>query len=223
MTDYQALQLLKGAGIVGARAIEDTGRLILMIRRGDSTADVPVAEFRSGIQSRIAALEEEKREVLRNSYAARAVTTFTVGGSAPLTMEALKSNDQLTKEERLEKTQRLMAVDAGIKKERSLNLALAHLQIHSKNLLPQLRVHLDPPPEETAVRHSSGKQLWTRGVKAAALFCLHEGQRRNADDQVLLEVCTEFVQRYEIKDEVDYSAERLFQNVRQVRLLDSYE
>ncbi len=223
MTDFQALQLLKAAGIVGARPLENTPQLLLTVRRGATTIDVPMTEYRAGLQIRVRALEEEKKEILKNSYATRTTATFTVGGSAPLTMEALKSNDKLTKEERIDKTQRLMAVDAGMKKERSLLLALAHLQVHAQDLLPKLRPGPSLEPAEESLQLQNRKQLWTRGVKAAALYCLHQGQKQQADDGKLFLVCKEFIENFVIEDDADYSAERLFENVRQVRLLDSYE
>ncbi len=223
MTDFQALQLLRAAGIVGARPAERTSNLLLTVRRGESIIDVPMPEFRAGLQVRVRALEDERKEILKNSYATRASTTFSVGGGTPLTMPAFKSNEKLTKEERIDKTHRLMDVDAGMKKERGLLLALVHLQVHAKDLLPKLKPAPKPDPRDSALALEHRKQLWTRGVKAAALYCLHEGQKRQADDQALLMLCREFFEKYTMEDDADYSAERLFENVRQVRLLDSYE
>ncbi len=221
MTDYQAVQLLKAAGIVDARPMENSLKMLLSVRRGEAIIDIPLTEFREGLHKRVRVLDDEKKEILKNAFAARASATFTVGGSAPLTMQAFKSNNQLTKEERREKTRLLMDIDAGMKKERSLLLALAHLQVNSKDVLPQLRPKPSTPPPQEVPPLVNGKQIWTRGVKAAAVHCLHEAEKRQADDRMLFLICKEFLSQFSIEDEVDYPVDRLFENVRQVRLLES--
>ena len=223
MTDHQALQLFKTAGIISARSLEGTPSLQLSMKKGDSTVEILLTDLRAELQSRVKVLEEERREILKNTYASRATTTFTMGGSSPMTMEALKRNDQLTSQERIEKTDRLMAIDGRVKSDRGLLLALAHLQVNSKDLLPKLTPDSTKPATAVESIHPSGKKLWTRGLKAAALYCLHESQRRKADDRALFVLCEEFFENYFIEDEGDYSPEKLFQNVRQVRLLDTFE
>lgn len=222
MTDHQALQLIKAAGIVGARAPESAGNLVLTVRRGDATFDVPLREFRANLQRRVRVLEEERRDIMRNAFASPATASFTLSGSDLLSMKALKRNDQLTKEERTDKTNRLLSVDANMKKERGLLLALAHLQVHTPDLLPKLQPVRIAPARPQAPARKDGKNIWTRGVKAAALHCLQEARDSKGDDNALRRVCAKFLEKYVIEDETDYSPEKLFENVRQVRLLDRF-
>ncbi|MGA9119413.1 MAG: hypothetical protein WB699_08600, partial [Bacteroidota bacterium] len=155
-------------------------------------------------------------------FASRTKTTFTLGGGEPTTLEALKRNEQLSKEEREDKTSRLTDLDSRARKRRGILLALTHLQVHSANLLPKMSPSSPATPKDPP-RGPAGKKLWTKGVKAAALHCLREAQRTKVDDQALLLLCKEFLEKYSIDNEPDYSAETLFQNVRQVRLLDTIE
>jgi hypothetical protein len=222
MTDFQALELLRGAGIVGAHPLEDTARLVLSIRRGGTIQEVSLRDLRSEVQNELKRLDEEKQDVLRNLYAGRVLTTFSLGGGQPTTMEALKRNDQLTPEEQTDKVTRLSGIDAQAKDHRSLLLALTHFQVHSADLLPRLA----PGPgklQESEPERRAGKELWTKGVKSAALFCLREAQRTRADDSALMVLCRGFLERYEIDGDPDYTAETLFQNARQVRQLDILE
>jgi len=222
MTDHQAIQLMKAAGIVSARAPEHSASLVLTVQRGDARFEIPLRDFRSNLQRRVRVLEEERREILRNAFATPATTSFTLSGSDLLSMKALKRNDQLSKEERTDKTNRLLSVDANMRKERGLLLALAHLQIHTTDLLPKLQpVQMVPAPSPTPVRQD-GREVWTRGVKAAALHCLNEARNSTDDDDTLRRICVSFLATYIIEDETDYTPERLFENVRQVRLLDRF-
>jgi hypothetical protein len=220
MTDYQVLQLLKAAGIEAVRKQENSARLLLTVRRGAEVLDVPLAEYRSELQSSVKELEEKKHDVLKNSYASRVMTEFTIGGGAPVKMEALKRDDQLSGDEKADKLRRLGEIDAETKRFRALMLALTHLQVHAAELLPQLRGKEVQPAQEVPVQTKEGKLVWSKGVKAAAMFCHTEAKRARTDDTGLLRICTAFLQRSEITDDPGLTPEQLCNIVRQIRLLD---
>jgi hypothetical protein len=221
MTDFQVLQQLKAAGVVGVRKEEGSTRLILVQRSKEGESEIPLGRYKTDLQSGIKQLEEEKKEVQRNFFAGRQAVEFSLPGGGPMKMEALKSDSQLSAQERSEKSGRLAALDTEAKKRRSLLMALAHLQVNIKELLPKLN---PPSPLSAPVsRDSGGKTLWTRGMKAAALFCLAEGKKIKADDAALLALCRAFLDRYAVEEEDGYSAEQLFNNVRQIRQLDALD
>ncbi len=221
MTDFQVLQLLKAAGVVSVRKEEGSVRLYLVQRSMEGESEIPLGRFKTDLQSGIKQLEEEKKEVQRNFFAGRQAIEFSLPGGGPMKMEALKSDSQLSAQERAEKAGRLAALDTEAKKRRSLLMALAHLQVNIKELLPKLNPP-SPPPGPVS-RDSGGKTVWTRGMKAAARFCLTEGKKIKADDTALLTLCRVFLDRYAIEEEDGYTAEQLFNNVRQIRQLDSLD
>lgn len=223
MTDQQVLQLLKSAGVESVEKEGAGRRLLLHFRSHGFASDVTLTNFRTDLQKKIRSLEEQKQDTLKNTFASRVIAEFSMGGSAPIRMEALKRDDQLTREERDDKSRKLVALDAEMKQQRTLLLALSHLQVHMADLLPLLRPRRTAEKPMSPQAQTDGREVWDRGVKAAARHCLSEGKRFQADETALLEICRLFLERYLIKGEPSYTAEQLLNNARQIRLLDTLE
>ena len=169
-------------------------------------------------------LGEQVHTVEENSFAQRVKVRISLGGDESREMEVLKSNNQLTQEERLEKKRLLSELDLEIKHCQAVLAALRYLQVYHREISGKLKgivpeaVSLRPEPSSRV-----GKVLWTKGVNSAAHHCHSEGKRQQASDAHLLQLCEAFLARYVIQEEPAYTSEQLFNNVRQIRLLDASE
>ena len=216
--------VLLPAGIVNVRKEETGARLILTFREASEEHDMPLAQYKSSLQEQIKGLDEQRQDVNKNTFASRITGEFHLGGGGPMMMEVLKKNEQLSRDERLEKTMRLQSIDSDLKKRRGMLQVLSHLQVHAVELLPEWAPKpVLAPTVSTSESPSAGKQIWARGVKSAALLCLAESRRAQGSDRVLLEICRRFLLAHTISDEPDYTPEQLFNNARQIRLLDSLD
>jgi hypothetical protein len=223
MTHFQALQILRAAGIVMVRKELNGPRLVLTFKEGATERDMLLSQYKAALQEQIKGFDEQRQEVTKNMFAARIMGEFSLGGGNPMKMEVLKKNEQLSRDERIEKTQRLMEIDNELKKRRGMLQVLSHLQVHQVELLPEFLPKKVVPVPTKGDQTLNGKAVWNRGVKFAVLYCLSESKKAHAADEATFEICKKFLETYAIPEDPDYTPEQLFNNLRQIRLLEAHD
>ena len=88
-----------------------------------------------------------------------------------------------------------------------------YLQIHYRELQPRL-TRRDVPLDALLGAQEEGRQVWTRGIKSAANYCIKEAAKPANAGRSTLEICREFLQHYVLQGEEEYSAEQLHRNCR---------
>ena len=113
------------------------------------------------------------------------------------------------------------AVNEQINKElqhrRRVIDAMNYIQVHFHEIAHKLV----PGGGGTTVRTSrDGREIWNKGLKPAALFCLKQFPEAIRQGRTELDVCRDFLARHEFSGENQYTAEQLLNAAVQIRLLD---
>jgi hypothetical protein len=218
MTESQFLQLIDEFHVAHVFR-PDGGKIMLMISGVGGTETLTVSEYKNRAQEMLGELEDRKRDVEENRFAVPLSGELPTGENRTLRVQYVKKNEQLTREEEVEKTRLLRTLDAAMAQQRMAVGAMNYLQIHFKELQPRFakrEVLLEPG----VVRADGAKVRWTRGIKSAALFCLKEGNKPANAGKSALDLCRDFLLTYTIAGEEDYTPEQLCRNMQQILLLD---
>jgi hypothetical protein len=218
MTESQFLQLIDEFHVAHVFK-PDGGKIMLTISGEGGTETLTVTEYKNRAQEMLDELEDRKREVEENRFAVPLAGELPTGENRTLRVQYVKKNEQLTREEEVEKTRLLRTLDAAMARQRMVVGSMNYLQIHFKELQPRFakrEVLLEPG----AARADGAKVQWTRGIKSAALFCLKEGNKPANAGKSALDLCRDFLVTYTIAGEEDYTPEQLCRNMQQILLLD---
>ena len=218
MTESQFLQLIDEFHVAHVFR-PDGGKIMLTISGEGGTETLTVSEYKNRAQEMLGELEDRKREVEENRFAMPLAGELPTGENRTLRVEYVKKNEQLTREEEVEKTRLLRSLDAAMARQRMVVGAMNYLQIHFKELQPRFATR-EVPPEPGIVRADGVKIRWTKGIKSAALFCLKEGNKPANAGKSALDLCRDFLVTYTIAGEEDYTPEQLCRNMQQILLLD---
>lgn len=221
MTEQQCMQVLDELQVKHVVKPEG-GRIMLSIAGPGGGETLTVTELKGRLTHAIAELEDRKNEIEQNAFASMLVGQLPTGGDRSVEVKYLKRNDQLTPEEEEEKRRLLLEVSAEMSHHRTIIGAMNYLQVHLRELQPKLlRREL---PLEMILRGTDGAKLrWTKGIKSAALYCLKESQKAPNAGKRPLELCREFLSRYTIDGDEDYTPEQLYGNMQQIVQLDRGE
>ena len=218
MTESQFLQLIDEFHVVQVFKPEG-GKIMLTISGEGGTETLTASEHKTRAQGILGELEDRKREVEENRFAVPLAGELPTGENRTLQVQYVKKNDQLTREEEIEKIRLMRSLDATMARQRMVVGAMNYLQIHFKELQPRL-ARREVPPEPGVVRADGMKVRWTKGIKSAALFCLKEGNKPANAGKSSLDLCRDFLVTYRIVGEEDYTPEQLCRNIQQILLLD---
>jgi hypothetical protein len=218
MTESQFLQLMDEFHVAHVFKPDD-GKIMLTVSNEGATETLTASEFKNRALEMLGELEDRKREAEENRFAVPLAGDLPTGEHRTLRVEYVKKNEQLTREEEVEKTRLLRSLDAALARQRMVVGAMNYLQIHFKELQPRF-VMREVPPEPGVVRSDGVKVQWTKGIKSAALFCLKEGNRPANAGKSALDLCRDFLVTYSIAGEEDYTPEQLCRNMQQILLLD---
>jgi len=218
MTESQFLQLIEEFHVAHVFK-PDGGKIMLTVSNEGATETLTVSEYKNRAQEMLGELGDRKREVEENRFAVPLAGELPTGENRTLRVEYVKKNEQLTRDEEVEKTRLLRALGADMARQRMVVGAMNYLQIHFKELQPRF-ARREVPPEPGVVRADGVKVRWTKGIKSAALFCLKECQKPANTGKSALDLCRDFLVTYTIDGEEDYTPEQLCRNVQQILLLD---
>jgi hypothetical protein len=144
-----------------------------------------------------------------------------LGGSKTSEVQYLKRDDQLTAEELDTKKRLLEEIEAAVARHRIVIAAMNHLQVNYRELQGRLQTLGRPSGSPGGVQAPGGGRMpWTKGIKSAALHCIRESKKPENAGKSELDLCREFLAHYVIQEDDDYSAEHLYRNIQQVKLLD---
>ena len=110
-------------------------------------------------------------------------------------------------------------VASDISRFRRIIGGMNYLQIHYRDLQRALTRRVIPLEATLGVREE-GRQVWTRGIRAAASYCIKEAAKPANAGRSTIEICREFLRHYVMQDEEGYSPEQLLANVQQILHLD---
>lgn len=218
MTESQFFQLIDEFHVVHVFKPEG-GKIMLTISGEGGTETLTASEHKNRAQEMLGELEDRKREVEENRFTVPLAGELPTGENRTLRVQYVKKNDQLTREEEIEKTRLLRSLDAAMARQRMVVGAMNYLQIHFKELQPRFAKR-EVPLEPGMVRADGVKVQWTKGIKSAALFCLKESTKPAHAGKSSLDFCRDFLVTYSIVGEEDYTPEQLCRNMQQILLLD---
>lgn len=222
MTEKQIFQLLAALGVSKVYKDKERGKIVLEIKTDGTPETLTVSEFKGRHVSAIRELEERKNEVRENRFAAPLEGDLSIGSRKGARMQFLKRDEQLTAEEREEKKRLFREFDEETSRHRVVISVMNHLQVHFEEMIPALETFSGMTAVQSVERVEQ-KAVWTKGIKSAALFCLRECRGATNEGRTQLDVAREFLSRYAIAGENDYTAEQLSNNIAQVRLLDQFD
>lgn len=212
MGDDQVLRLLSSLGVTGLTRDSRSGSLTMVVNSPEGTQELPVLDLKKRHVSALRELEEQRREVLENRFAAPLTAEVTALGGEKIPVNYWKSDRQLTHEEMESKKELLRALEQQVWHHQTVIAGMNYLQVHAREMMARLAVS-----SGKLVRRQGNRIVWTRGIKSAALYCLQQMERVGLSEQ---EACSRFLTEYVIKGEEGYTPERLLNNVRQIRQLD---
>lgn len=217
MTEQLVLDLLVSLGVVRIGRDEVSRKYLIHVVRDGATVVIPVTDYKSECQEQIAELEEQKQEVLQNRFTQPLSGEIGMGSASSMRVQYWKKDEQLSPLEQEEKDRRLAKIARELQAHRRIIDAMNYIQVHYREVAHKL---VPPPGAVTARAASGGRELWNKGLKPAALLCLKQFPEAVRQGKTELEVCREFLERYEFSGETQYTAEQLLNAAVQIRLLD---
>jgi hypothetical protein len=218
MTEQQFLNVLDDLHVVRVRRPEG-GKITLTVAGETGEETLTVSDLKSKTAATLAELEDLKREIQENQFASPLESEITTRDQQRMRVRYAKRDEQLTSEEGAEKLRLLREVDAGISRYRRIIGGMNYLQIHYRELQPTLTRRDMPLGALLGVREE-GRQVWTKGIKSAANYCIKEAAKPANVGRSAMEICREFLQHYVLQGEEEYSAEQLHRNIQQILRLD---
>ena len=218
MTEQQFLNVLDDLHVVRVRRPEG-GKITLTVAGETGEETLTVSDLKSRTAATLAELEDLKREIEENQFASPLESEITTRDHQRMRVRYAKRDEQLTNEEGAEKLRLLREVDAGISRYRRIIGGMNYLQIHYRELQPTLTRRDMPLGALLGVREE-GRQVWTKGIKSAANYCIKEAAKPANVGRSAMEICREFLQHYVLQGEEEYSAEQLHRNIQQILRLD---
>jgi hypothetical protein len=217
MTEQLVLDLLVSLGVVRIGRDETSRKyLVHFIREGNAEV-CTVTDYKHEHQEAIAELEEEKQEVQQNHFTPPLSGEIGMGATAPMRVQYWKKDEQLTPEEQQEKERRLAQIGKELQFRHRVIDAMNYIQVHYHEIAHKLV----PAAGAAGARSATGvKEVWNKGLKPAALFCLKQFPEAVRQGRTELDVCREFLARYEFAGESQHTAEQLLNAAVQIRLLD---
>jgi hypothetical protein len=218
MTQQQFLSLLDELRIFRVQRPEG-GKIMLTLAGEKGVETLTVSDFKSQTAAALAELEDRKTEIEENQFALPLEGEVATRNQKTMRVRYVKRNDQLTPEEGTEKERLLQGVAADIARHRRIIGGMNYLQIHYREL-QQTLTRRDVPLDTLMGVREQGRQVWTRGIKAAANYCIKEAAKPANEGRPVIEICREFFVHYVLQDEEDYSPEQLHRNIQQILRLD---
>jgi len=218
MTEQQFLNVLDDLHVVRVRRPEG-GKITLTVAGETGEETLTVSDLKSRTMATLAELEDLKREIQENQFASPLESEITTRDQQRMRVRYAKRDEQLTSEEGAEKLRLLREVDAGISRYRRIIGGMNYLQIHYRELQPTL-TRRDVPLDALLGAREEGRQVWTKGIKSAANYCIREAAKPANAGRSAMEICREFLQHYVLQGEEEYSAEQLHRNIQQILRLD---
>lgn len=218
MTEQQFIAVLDELQVLHVSRPEG-GRVTLVCRRDGQVMTYTVTDIKEEANAALADLDERKREIEENQFAMPLEGEISTRGDHMLRVRYAKRNDQLTAEEVKEKQLLLRHVAAEVAHQRLIIGGMNYLQVHYRELQPRL-MQRAIPLEGLEKKDVTGRRVWTRGIKSAALYCIKEGEKPANAGRPALDICREFFSQYALEDEDGYTPEMLHRNVQQILRLD---
>jgi hypothetical protein len=221
MTEQQLIAVLDELQVLHVTRPEG-GRVTLVCRRDGQVVTYTVTDIKEEANAALVDLDDRKKEIEENQFALPLEGEIATGGDHMMRVRYAKRNDQLTPEEVTEKQRLLREIMADMAHQRLIIGGMNYLQVHYRELQPRL-IQRAIPLEGLEKKDATGRRVWTRGIKSAALFCIKEGEKPANAGRPGLEICREFFMQYTLEDEDGYTPEMLYRNVQQIIRLDRSE
>ena len=218
-TYAQLLGLLEEAGVQRVSRDSATGRLRISVADASARAEMTMPEFKSRFVGKLKDLEDRRLEIMENRFAQPIVSEVAVGAYANVRMRFLKRDSQLTAHERADKRALLAAIDKEMRAARIMIAGLNHLQVHAASFTLPMSITA-PALEHGPGVAAGGRSVWRKGITSAALHCRNELRRGDSAGRSALDVCRDFLARYAIQEEPDYTPEQLQNNVLQLQVIE---
>jgi hypothetical protein len=221
MTQQQFLTLLDDLHVCRVRR-PDGGKITLTLGCESGMETLTASDLKSRTASALAELEDRKKEIEENQFASPLEAEIATGNHRTMVVRYAKRNDQLSPEEGVQKQRLLRDVVADISRHRRIIGGMNYLQVHYRELQPTL-TRRDVPLDAMLGAQERGRQVWTKGIKSAALFCIKEAAKPSNAGRPTIDICREFLQSYVVQGEEGYAADQLSRNMQQILLLDRAE
>ncbi len=221
MTEQQFLTLVDDLRILRVTRPEDG--VMTLIRTGENGLEtLTVSEVKAKATAVVAELEDRRKEIEENLFASPLEADIATLNQTMLHVQYAKRDDQLSREEDAEKQRLLRDVVGKITRQRLIIGGMNYLQIHYRELQPRL-TRRDVPLDGVMGDNNGARLVWTRGIKSAAIYCIREGAKPMNAGRPGVEICREFLGKYVLPGEEDYTPEQLYRNVQQILLLERAE
>lgn len=219
MTEQQFLTLLEELHVL--RVSRPGGKTILLEMAGEQGAEsISATDLKKRSLDIVAELEERNREIEENRFTLPVNSEISAGEGVHVRVDVVKRNDQLTPEEEHEKQRLLRENLSAIAHHRLIVGGMNYLQVHYRELEPELARREMPVERMRTVRQLEGRVRWSKGIKSAAIHCIRETTKSENSGRPVIEICREFLAAYVIDGEEEYTPEQMVRNIQQILLLD---